>query len=376
MSVEIRAVSSGRDLRRFVRLPFSIYKGCEQWVPPLIRDETKKLTNRHNPSFDHCVSRFWLAFKDGRAVGRIAGIINQRAIEKWGKADVRFGFLEFTDDPSVSAALFHTVEQWAAEHGMTGVHGPMGFTGLDPEGMLVEGFDELGTMTEIYNHAYYPRHVESLGYEKVTDWVEYDVSTPDEIPDKAVRVGKLVLKRSGLHLVEAQSPRDLVKYVDPVFDLVNEAYAGIYGTVELTREQVSSYTKRYFRFLDPRFNKFIVDDDGELVAFGLIFPSLAAALRKANGRLFPFGFVHLNRAIKHPKRLNLGLIAVTKEHQGGGVPAILFTEAIRAAIECGITGAETGRELESNTKVRSLWKSFNARQHKRRRVYRKDLNRS
>jgi len=373
MSVDIKVVEKGRDLRRFVRFPFDLYKGCDQWVPPLIRGELQSLRTEYNPAFDHCRARYWLAYKDGRIVGRIAGIINERYIEKWNNRYARFGWVDFVDDPEVSAALFEAVEKWARHENMAGVHGPMGFTGVDPEGLLIEGFGEMGTMTEIYNYAYYPHHLESLGYRKDTDWVEYNLSVPDGMPEKAMRVGQLVLKRGGLSIVEAKKSKDLLPYAAEVFYLLNEAYAHLYGAIELTPGQIGSYTKRFFGYIDPRFNKVIVDRDGRLVAFGLIFPSLAEALRKARGRLVPFGFVHLKRALKNPSQLNFGLIAVRPEWQGRGIPAIMMTEVTRAAHENGITNAETGRELVDNTRVRSLWKSFNARQHKRRRVYLKDL---
>jgi GNAT superfamily N-acetyltransferase len=251
--------------------------------------------------------------------------------------------------------------------------GPLGFTGLDPEGMLVDGFDESGTMMDIYNYPYYPEHLQSLGYEKDCDWVEYEVMTPEFVPEKAVRVGELVLKRKGLTLVQAKKAADLIPYAKNVFELLNTAYANLYGYVELTPAQVDYYVNEYFSFINPLFNKVIVDADGKLAAFGLVFPSLAAALRRSRGRLFPFGFIRLLRASRNPHRLNLGLIAVRPEIQGSGIPAVLMTEITRAAIEHGVDRAETGRELEENVKVRSLWKSYNARQHRRRRAFFKNL---
>lgn len=373
MAVELRVATTKRDLKRFVKYPFKLYKSHKQWIPPLISDDLGTLDPDRNPAFEHCRSRYWLAHKDGEVVGRIAGIINDKYIEKWEKRYARFGWLDFIDDPEVSAALLGAVEEWAKQEGMTGIHGPMGFTDLDHEGLLIEGFDEMGTWTDIYNFPYYPPHLENLGYEKDTDWVEYELETPKEIPEKAIRVGRLVLKRRGLSLAPAKKGKDLLPYAQDVFNLVNEAYTHLYGTVELTQRQIDHYIKQYFGYVDPRFNKVVIDPEGKLVAFGLIFPSLSKALKKSRGRLFPFGFIHLLRALKKPTRVDLALIAVRPEYQGQGIPAIIFAEVTREAIEHGVTRAETGRELEDNVQVRSLWKSFNARQHKRRRAYLKEL---
>ncbi len=241
MPVDLRVVAKGRDFRRFVLFPFDLYKGCDQWVPPLIRDELQTLRADGNPAFEHCRVRCRLAYKDGRIAGRIAGIINERYIEKWNNRYARFGWVDFVDDPEVSAALFEAVERWAIQEEMTGIHGPMGFTVVDPEGLLVEGFQEMGTMTEIYNYPYYPHHLDTLGYRKDTDWVEYDLSAPDGIPEKAVRVGQLVLKRSGLSLVEAKKPKAFIPYLKEVFDLLNEAFAHLYAAVDLTPKQVDAY---------------------------------------------------------------------------------------------------------------------------------------
>jgi GNAT superfamily N-acetyltransferase len=373
MPVETRVVTTRRDLKRFVNFPFRLYADCPQWVPQIVSDELRTLSADRNPAFDYCRARYWLAYREGRVVGRIAAIINERYIEKWQNKYARFGWVDFADDQEVSAALFGAVEEWAAAEGMTGVHGPMGFTDLDAEGLLIEGFEEMGTLTDPYTYHYYPDHLESLGYRKDIDWVEYEVLTPDAIPEKALRVGSLILKRYGLRLVPARKSKQLLPYAHQVFDLINEAYAHLYGTVELTTRQVDAYINQYFGFIDPRFNKVIVDADDRVVAFGLILPSLSQALRKAHGRLLPFGFIHLLRAFRRPRTLNMALIAVRPDFQGRGIPALLFAEVTQAAIENGVVSAETGRELEDNVQVRSLWKSYTARQHKRRRVYLKEL---
>jgi len=374
MNIKITVVSGRKDLRRFVRFPFQLYAGSEQWVPPIFRNELSTLDPKKNPAFEYCRARYWLAEKNGSVVGRIACIINTRYNEKWNQRTAKFSWVDFVDDPEVSGSLFAEAELWARNEGMSEIHGPFGFTGLDPEGFLVEGFEEMGTMTESYNYPYYAQHLESLGYRKQTGWVDYEVTTPESVPEKAIRVGRLALKRGGLQLVEAASMADLKPYIPDVFELLNEAYSPLFGYVELTPAQQAKYAKEFIQFIDPRFNKVVVDESNRLIAFGLTFPNLAEALQKARGRLFPFGFVHLSRALRNPGGLILGLIAVRPEYQGRGIPAILLSEITDAAIKAGITHAETGRELEDNVKVRSLWKSYDARQHKRRRAYVKQIS--
>ena len=374
MSIELRVVTTKRQLRRFVAFPFSLYRKCPQWVPPLLSDEFETLRTDRNPAFEFCRARYWLAYKNGKIVGRVAGIINDRYIEKWESKNARFGWIDFVDDPAVSTALLGAVEEWARSEGMTGVHGPMGFTDMDMEGMLIEGFDEMGTMLDIYKHPYYQMHMEANGYRKDTDWVEYEVLVPESVPEKVIRVGHLSLKRGGLTLVKAKKSKELLPYAGQIFDLLNEAYTKLYGTTDLSRKQVDYYIKKYFPFIDPRFNKVVIDEGGRLIAFGLVLPSLTTALQKARGRLFPFGAFHLYRALKKPRQIDLGVIAVHPDYQGRGIPAIMLAEVNKSCIEAGVVSAETSRELEDNIQVRSLWKSYNARQHKRRRAYLKELS--
>ena len=369
MSVEIVEVTRIRNLRTFVTFPFQLYRSCPQWVPPLIKDEMHTLRKDKNPAFEFCRARYWLAYKDGDLVGRIAAIINNRYIEKWGNKYARFCRVDFTDDAEVSTALFSTAEEWAKSEGMGGINGPLGFSNLDKSGLLIEGFDEMGTMLTIYNHPYYQSHLERLGYTKDTDWVEYEIHAPEEIPEKLVRVGRLSLKRGGLKLVEAKRTKDFAPYFHEVFDVLNKAYSGLYGAVELTPKQIDAYVKQYVSFLDPRFNNIIVDKNNRVVAVGLVLPSFTEALQKSKGRLYPFGFVHFLKAMRRPKQLDLGLVAVLPEFQNRGLPAIMMTEVTRASIENGVTSAESAGELEDNAQVQAFWKHYDSRMHKRRRAY-------
>ncbi len=372
MSVSVRDVAGDRDFARFIRFPFRLYRGNRYWVPPLLQDERSSLDPRKNPAFEHCRVRLLLAEEDGRLIGRVAAIINDRYIRKWGNKYCRFGWLDFIDDARVPAALLGAVEAWARENGLEAVHGPLGFTDLDREGMLIEGFEELGTYATYYNHPYYPRHLEALGYAKDVDWIEFYVSAPKQIPEKVVRVQELVLKRGGLKLVEPKL-KTLVSYAQKIFAMINEAYAELYGVVELTPAQVDMYVKQYFGFLNPDYAKLVVDAQDQVVAFGLAVPSLSRALQRCRGRLLPFGFLHLLWALKRPRVIDMLLVAVKPEYQARGLPAILMTEITRNSILHGVRGAETNPELESNTQVQAIWKHYDARQHKRRRCYLKRL---
>lgn len=374
MAVEIKKVITRRDLRKFIMLPFKIYKGNKYWIPPLIMDEYNSLRKDINPSFDFAEAEYWLAYKEGKLVGRIAGILNPIAVEKWGVKNARFGWVEFIDDEEVAKALFDTVETWAKERGMEGLQGPMGFIDTDNEGMLVEGFEELGTLPMIYNHAYYPKMVESFGYVKDADWLEFEVKTPESIPEKVLRVNNLVLKRSGLKIAQVKNRKELVaKYGKQLFEVVDDAYSELYGTVPLTERQVDALVKQYLGFVSLRYVKVVVDDNDRAAAIAVALPSLSRALQKAKGRIFPIGWIYLLQALKNPQGVDLYLIATRKEHQGKGLNALLMTEITRAAIEDGVKTAETSGELETNEKVQQLWRYYDARQHKRRRAYVKKL---
>lgn len=368
-STLVKQVVSRRELNRFVRFPFSLYRNHPCWVPPLIMDERHTLRRDKNPAFEYCDARYWLAYKNGKVVGRIAGIINHRYIEKWGNRYARFGWVDFIDDSEVVASLFGAVERWAAEAGMAGLHGPLGFTDMDHEGMLVEGFDELGTLAAIYNHPYYPRHLESMGYVKDADWVEFEIQVPAELPDKAVRVEEIVKRRLGVRVLEAKNARQILPYAQELFGVLNEAFAPLYAFVPLTDRQVRMYVKQYFSFIRPDFTKVLLDTDGKVAGFVIGMPSLSRAMQKARGRLLPFGLVYLLAAMRKPRFLDLYLGAIRPDLQGKGADALLMTEMTRSAIAKGIVSAESNIELEENIKVQNHWKYYETRQHKRRRCY-------
>ena len=373
MSLEIQRVENRKDLRRFVLFPLSLYRNNPYYVPNLNSDEYTTLSREKNPAFKYCDAELWLAVRNGEVVGRIAGIIYHRYIEKWKVKKARFGWIDFIDDREVSKALLDTVESWAASRGMDHIEGPMGFTDMDPEGMLIEGFDELGTLPMIYNYPYYPQHLSDLGYEKEVDWLEFEIKTPAEIPAKVRRVQEIVLKRSHLKLLEAKRSKDLLPYAMKMFDTLNEGYKDLFGFVELDEEQKAIYVKQYFPFIDPDFTKMVIDENDEVAAFGIAMPSLSRALQKARGRLFPFGFIHLLLALRFPKYIDMYLVAVKPRYQKLGINAILMSEITASCIRRGIISAETSGELEDNTAVQDLWKNYEKRQHKRRRCFGKAL---
>jgi hypothetical protein len=374
MSVEIRKVRTRAELKKFVAFPETIYADERNWVPSFLFDDMNTLNPKKNPAFEFCEAQYWTAWKEGRMVGRIAGIINHRFVEKWGKKLARFGWIDFIDDFDVASALVKTVEDWARSKGMEGLHGPWGFTDLDREGMLVEGFGEQATFATIYNYSYYPVFMERLGYAKEVDWLEFRVTTPDFIPEKVLRVNELLSKRAGVRIYEWRSRRELItKFGAQVFELIDEAYAGLYGTTPLSPRQVRAYINQYLNFVDPRFTKIMVDAQERLAGFAITIPSLSNALYKSRGRLFPFGWARLLSALRNPASIDMMLVAVRKEYLARGAVALLMTALNKSAIENGIKESETNPELETNLAVQGMWKDYPKRQHKRRRIYYKAL---
>lgn len=373
MDVEIRPVTSTKALKQFVSFPYSLYAGNPFWVPPLRVEELQTLRRDKNPAFEFCEAKYWLAFKDGKIVGRIAGILNNAYNKIWGKRAVRFGYLEFINDDQVSEALLNTLEVWAKGKGAESVHGPLGFTGLDPEGLLIEGFDEIGNMTTIYNFSYYPVHLEKHGYQKEVDWVEFEVKVPSGIHERLKQFADVVARRNDLRILEVKSRKELLPYAKEMFHLLNEAYKGLSDFIPLTEKQIDMFINRYLKLIHHDYVSVVLDREGRVAAFGVTIPSLAKALQKARGRLFPLGFIHLLRALRKNDTVEMLLIAVRPDLQGKGVNALLMHEYNKIYVRHNILKAESNPELETNSKVQAQWKFFDTRQHKRRRCYVKYL---
>lgn len=377
MAVTIKKVTTKRELKRFIRFNYELYKGNPYSVPDLYDDMLNTFNRRKNAAFEFCEAEYFLAYKDGQLVGRVAAIINNRANQTWGKKEVRFGWIDFTDDAEVSEALIRTVEQWGKERGMTHIVGPLGFTDMDAEGMLVEGFDQLGTMATIYNYPYYPQHIERLGFTKDADWVEYKIYIPDAIPDKHKRISDLIQRKYNLKIKKYTSSRKIARdYGQAIFELINEAYTPLYGYSALTQRQIDQYVKMYLPILDLRMVTLITDQDDQLVAVGISMPSLSEALQKSHGRLLPFGWYYLLKALffkRRAKMLDLLLVAVKPEYQNKGVNALLFSDLIPVYQQLGFEYAESNPELELNGKVQAQWEYFRTEQHKRRRTFIKEI---
>jgi hypothetical protein len=371
--IVIKEVLRRKELKDFVSFPFSLYAGNKFWIPPLRSYEMRILSPATNPVFDFCRARYWLAYKNGRPAGRIAAILNSRYIERWKRKELRFGWIDFIDDLSVTRALLETVEAWARDLKMEAVHGPMGFTDLDPEGMLIEGFDKLGTMQTIYNYPYYPDHLEKLGYAKEVDWVEYEVTVPYPVHEKLQRMAHIVAQRNNLTIAPIKKSRDLLPYVKEIFEVLNQAYENLYGVVALTERQIQHYVTEYLGFVHPDFVCVVLDQTGHVAAFAITMPSLSRALQKAAGRLYPFGFFHLLKARSTNDTADLCVISVRPDLQGKGLNALIMHQLNLAYVKHHILKAETNPELETNSQVQAQWKFFQTTLHKRRRCYIKNL---
>ena len=366
-------VKTKRQLKRFIDFPYELYADNPYWIPPLRVDELSTLRWDKNPAFSYCEARYWMVYKDNQIVGRIAGIINHEAIEKWGQGYARFGWLDLIDDLEVMKCLLQQVENWAREKGLSGIQGPMGFCDLDKEGMLIDGFDEMGTFTTLYNYAYYPKYMEILGYSKDVDWYEYIMEVPEKLSDDIVRVAEAVKEKNKLKTITFTKPKQILPYAKAIFDLINEAYSDLYNVVPLSDEQVEFFTKQYFSVVNPDYINLVLDESDQLAAFSIGFPSLAKSLQKTKGKLLPLGFIRLLRALKVNNSVDMLLIAVRPDLQGKGVNSLLFKAMAEACWKNGVKVAHLNPQLEDNRKVRSQWKRFTGQQNKKRRCYYKDF---
>ncbi len=373
MNVSIQEVTRKRHLSKFVDFPYQLYRGNPYWVPPLRINERAAFHPSKNPAFEFCEVKQWLARLDGKIVGRVAGIIDHRYMETWKSRVAKFGWIDFIDDPEVATSLYSTVERWALDKGMEAIQGPMQFTDFDATGFLIGGYTEVSTFGAGYNLPYYITHTERNGYRKEVDYLEYQVRLDDRIPDKVERLAHIIARRNNLHVLRVQKAKQLLPYAHQIFDIINEAYGDLHGFVPLTPHQIDHYVKQYFDFIEPAYTPVVLDCNQRVVGFGITMPSLSKALQRNHGRLFPFGFISMLKARKNNRNVDLYLTAVRPEMQNKGVNAMLMYEINKVYIKNGIEIVETNRELESNSKVQAQWRFYHARQHKRRRVFRKNL---
>lgn len=372
MGIRIQEIRTAAERKQFVNLQFGLYKGNPYWVPPMKADEIKSIDPASNPAYGFCKAKFWLAFDGEHCVGRIGAIINEKYNEKVGSKTGRITRPEFIDDFAVSTALFTTAEQWLKEQGMTVVEGPLGFTNLDTQGLLIEGFDHLQSIASVYHLPYYQEHFTKLGYEKEIDWVEFRLQI-EEIPEKAAKLAEMIRQRYQLKILTFEKVKDLKPYVPKVFKLLNSAFEELFSVVAFDDTMIQYYTEKYFNFLNPRFVKLIETKEGELAGFIVGVPSLSKAMQKANGSLFPFGFIPVMKALKHPEEMDIFLTGVDPKMQGLGVPALLINELQKSIIEHKIGFVETTGIFETNHKAIQHWKNYKHIQHKRRRCYKKLL---
>ena len=380
-SITIKKVETKEDLKAFIEFHYDLYEGNEYDVPNLYSDEVNTLSKEKNAAFDFCVANYYLAIRENKVVGRVAAIINNKANEKWDQKRVRFGWIDFIEDKEVLEALLKAVEDFGKAHGMNEIVGPLGFTDMDPEGMLTWGFDQLGTMPTIYNYDYYPRLLESLpGYEVDNKYVEYKLFVPDTVPEKYAKIAEMIQNRYNLR-IKKLTKKDIFEggYGKKIFELINSTYKDLYGFSELSEKQIDQYINMYFPFADLSLITLVEDAsaDNKLVGIGITLPSLSEALQKCKkGRLFPFGWFHLLRAIKFHKTkiVDLLLIGVLPEYRMKGVNALIFADLIPRYQAYGFEWGETQVEMETNTNVQSQWETLNPVMHKRRNCYKKVLN--
>ena len=376
MNVSISTVSSRAELKTFVKFPWRLYKGSPYWVPPLLRDEMDTLSPDRNPAFEKAEARLFLAHRDGKLVGRIAGILSHAANDKYGTKNMRFGWFDTIDDYEVAKALLDAVSAYAKEKGMNRLTGPHGFSDLDPEGLLIEGFNEIATISVIYNHPYYPGLLERYGFVKEVDYVEFQALAPEGtvIPEKMLKMGEWAQKRNHFRLLKYTSIKKLrAERAQELLELLDETFEELYGTVPLTQKQKDYYISRYISFANPEYIKIAVNEANEMVGFMLAIPSLARAQQKANGRLFPFGFIPVLRALKKYDTLDFLLAGVRKSLRGKGIDLMMTIDVFRSGLAHGVHFAESNPELETNSKIQGEWKIVNRRQHKRRRIYTLDV---
>ena len=371
--LEVRRVESRRDIKEFIELPLRLYKDCSYFVPPLYSDEYKLLTSGGNTP--EARSAFFLAIRDGKTVGRIQGILHEQYNELKGERRVRFNRFDSYNDKEISRALFGALEAWAHENGMSEVCGPLGYSDLDREGLLIEGFEENSTFEEQYNYPYYAELIEDAGYAKEVDWLEFELKAPEQRNEMLSRVAKRALEMNKLHIADSNMSKKayIEKYADSFFECLDECYSKLYGTVPISKEQQAELISQFMLVINPKFAVFICDESDRVVAFGLCFPAIGDALKKSGGRLTLPTLIKLMRLVKKPGVMDLGLVAVRPEYQSMGINAVLIDGIVEMLCSGMVEKCETNLNLETNTAVISQWKYMTSRQHKRRRAYIKNI---
>jgi len=365
----LKEAISKNEMRAFVKFPFSIYKGNPYWVPPIIKDELASFDKNINPVFKHAEAKFFLAYKNNKVVGRIAAIINWTEVKEQKINKMRFGWFDTIDDINVTETLLNKVKEIGKTNNLEFIEGPVGFSNLDKVGVLTEGYDSLGTMITWYNHAYYVRHLESLGLKKAKGWLEHSMDFKNIIPKKFTRISKIIAARLELKLLEFTKSKDIMPYVDDMFDLFNRSYSDLASFVPISEEEKVYFKKKYINLIDPEFIKFVADKNGKLVAFAITLPSFSKALQKANGKLFPLGIFHFLKSRKTNDTAIFYLIGAAPEYKGKGVVSMIFESYYNTYTRKGIKKLLRTPELEENTAINQLWSDFKPVNHKKRSTY-------
>lgn len=369
----IKEVRSSKDLKRFIQFQDDLYKGNEFRVPQLHGYEKSSLIRAKNPAFDFCEAKYWLAIRGNQVVGRIAGIINSESNKIWQEKKVRFGWFDFIEEEKIAQLLIGAVENWAKSKGLNSIHGPMGFSDMDLEGMLVEGFEEMSTQAVLYNYPYYPQTLEKIGFVKDVDWVQYEITVPAEVPERVKRISNMVMQKYNLRILKTNKRKDILPYAQSMFETYNQAFAHLYGFVPLTQKQIKHYIKEYFSIIDVKYVCFVLNEEDTVVGFGISILSLSEALQKAKGKLFPSGFIHILKALKKNDKIDMLLQGVLPEYIKKGVASIFYSEMMQAYIDNGVTTAITSHILEINKNSHQMFDAYETRQHLRRRAYVKDI---
>ncbi len=374
MALSIVEVLTRKQLKSWVDFPNKMYKKNPSFVPFMFNDEMDTFNKEKNPAYEFCETRLFLAYKDNKIVGRIGGLINHAANKKWNTNYIRFTRFDFIDDYEVSSALFNKVVEWGKERGFTGIIGPIGFTDMDHEGMLIEGFEEFNMSITFYNHPYYIDHMKKLGLEKEVDWVEYLLTVPDKVDEKYLKITKYLKERNGYELVAYNDRKVLAADAFEAFKVIDASFSVLYGSVPLTDKVIEKALADYIPIVNLKYICSVKNKEGEIIGFGVLVPSIAKALKKSNGRLLPFGLFRMLKALKGKNEvLEMYFVAVKPGYQSKGIPAILMAHLFGVLIENGVKYCETGPELELNEAVQSMWKGLNVRNHKRRRCYKKQI---
>jgi GNAT superfamily N-acetyltransferase len=371
--ITLKKITDKKEMKQFVTFPFSVYKNNKYWVPPIIKDEIDNFDSKKNPVFENSDAQFFVAIRDGKIVGRVVAIINWFEVEKQQIKKMRFGWFDVIDDLEVSKVLLNKVKEIGLENNLKYIEGPIGFNNLDKTGVLVEGFDHIGTMITWYNHPYYKEHLEALGFVKEKEYLENKFKFKNVDGVYFDRVSSIIKRRFKLKALDFTKTKDILPYVDQMFEVFDKSYSKLSSFVPISESQIAFFKKKYISFINPEYIKFVVDEHHKVIAFAIVMPSFSEALQKAKGRLFPFGLFHLLKARKHSKNVTFYLIGVHPEYQNKGVHAIIFDQYTKTFTPLGIDTCIRTPELEDNEAIKKLWENFSPETHKRRRTYRKNI---